>query len=616
MAGSKGSGAKVAVWGIVGLLIIGLGGFGTANFGGTVRSVGSVGDEDIDINAYAQALRTEINAISQQTGQQISVAQAEQLGLSGQVLDGLLTRAALDGEMTNLGISIGDDELRRNLASISAFQGLDGNFDVDTYKFALERTGQSTTEFEAELRKDSARAILQGALATGVVMPNNYAQVIVDWLGERRTIEVATLTAADVETSIGTPDDAQITAQYEATPDAYTAPETRDVTYAWLSPEMLVDTVELDDAVLRELYDENIAQFIQPERRLVERLIFSDTTAAQEASDRIVAGESTFEDEVAARGLTLVDIDLGDVSARDLGTASDAVFALAESGVTTPTQTDLGPALFRVNGILTANEITFEQARDDLAKEMAADAARRDIAAQLEQLDDLLASGATLEELASETDMTLGQLAWTTQSEDGIASYQTFVSAVQAAQIGDFPEIIELSDGGVFALRLNAIIAPELRPLDAIKDQVIADWQTAETARLLKARAEEIQTDVASGTDITTLGLATERFVEITRRDYISTMPASFIDTVFAPGLDADATVIIEGDGRVVIAKITAVLAPENNPEMDQIADTYAQQAGQGAAQDVIAAFAEALRDRDGISINQAALNAVHSQLQ
>ena len=38
------------------LLILGLGGFGVTNLSGTIRSVGSVGDKDISVDSYAQAL--------------------------------------------------------------------------------------------------------------------------------------------------------------------------------------------------------------------------------------------------------------------------------------------------------------------------------------------------------------------------------------------------------------------------------------------------------------------------------------------------------------------------------------------------------------------------------
>ena len=615
MARNNGTGKKMVVWGILGLLIVGLGGFGTANFGGTVTNVGSVGDRDIDVNTYANALSGEISRFEQQIGQQMSIEQAAQIGIPARVLNQLFNQAALDGETSRLALSVGDTAVRTQLLSIPAFQGLDGKFDPDTYKAALNRIGENPSKFEQGLREDLARALLQGALTTGVTMPAIYGDVVVEWIGERRTISVATMGTGALSTGVPVPTDADIKSQYDATPAAYTAPETRDITYVWLTPEMLSDEVELDEASLRQLYDDNISQFVQAERRLVERLVFGTQEEAAAAVARLQSGETTFEDEITARGLDIVDADMGDVALSDLGAAGNAVFALDEATVSDALDTELGPALFRVNGVLAASEISFEDARGDLSIEMAADAARRDIADMIEEFDDLLASGATLEELAAETRLEQGQLGWTTTSEDGIASYSAFVTAVKAAQEGDFPEIIELSDGGIFALRLDAITPAALRPLDEVRDQVITDWEKAETARQMLVRAQDLESQVASGTPLADLDLAVETFDAITRQDFIATMPDGFIDAVFAPSLAAGATTLIEDDGRVIIALIDAVLPPEDTEDNTAIADSYIASAAQGAAQDVITAFSSALRTREGISINQTAVDAIHAQL-
>lgn len=617
MASGKSAGSKMVYWGIFGLLIVGLGGFGTANFGGGTSRAGHVGDEDIPLRDYANALQAQVRSIEAQTGQQMTVQQALEFGLSQQVLDQLISQTALDGEAANLGISVGDDAVRRELLSIDAFKGLDGKFNTDTYRQTLARNNMDDKDFEASLRKDAARGIVTGALATGLTMPPSYGQVVVEWLGERRTVAVATLTPEALETGTPLASDSDVQSWYDAHPAAYTAPETRAITYAWLSPAMLKDEVTLDDTALRALYDENIQTYVQPERRLVERLVFATREEAEAAAARIAAGDSSFEDEVSTRGLNLIDTDMGDVTRATLSAeAADAVFGLEGTGVVGPVESDLGPALFRVNGTLEGTNISFEEARDDLAIEMSADAGARLIADQIEEFDDLLASGATLEELAAETLMELGTLNWTPNSDEDIAAYTAFREAAAAAQSGDFPEIIELSDGGVFALRLDGITPPTLRPLDEVRDEVAADWESDAIRTALSKRADALESTVAAGQAISDLGLPFETFEAITRQDFISTMPKGFIDAVFAPGLALGGTTTVAGNNRVVIVKIERVEAPEETDENAAIAEDYITSAAQGAAQDAITAFANAIRTREGVSINQTAINAVHSQLQ
>ena len=48
---------KTAVWGLMGLLILGLGGFGAVNLNGSARTVGEVGDKSISVDDYARELQ-------------------------------------------------------------------------------------------------------------------------------------------------------------------------------------------------------------------------------------------------------------------------------------------------------------------------------------------------------------------------------------------------------------------------------------------------------------------------------------------------------------------------------------------------------------------------------
>ncbi len=77
---------------------------------------------------------------------------------------------------------------------------------------------------------------------------------------------------------------------------------------------MILDEMVVPDEAVARLYNERIAEFVQPERRLVERLVYLDQARAEEAMARVDAGEASFEDLVAERGLSLTDVDLGDVS--------------------------------------------------------------------------------------------------------------------------------------------------------------------------------------------------------------------------------------------------------------------------------------------------------------
>lgn len=606
--------SKGLVWLMLIFVLLGLGGYGVKNFGGRVESIGTVGDQKISTADYARALQRELNAQRAATGQPITMAEAQASGLVTQVRSRVIADAALDNEAARIGVSVGDDEVAKQVMGINAFQGPDGTFSRETYRAVLQQNGMTEAEFEAGIRRDAARSLLQAAVVSGIPLPDTYSEALFNFIAERRSASLIRLTAEDLPEAVPAPDEEQIKAQYEAHPDAYTAPQTRKITYAWLTPEMMLDRIEPDEETLRNLYQQRIDEFVQPERRLVERLVFPTEEAAQKTMDAIRSGETTFEKAVEARGLALSDVDLGDVTEADIGgEAGKAVFAPAEPTLVGPVTSDLGPAIFRVNAILAAQETSFEDARAELADEAAHDRAVRMIADKISGLDDKLAAGATLEDLAQESDMELGQIDFTDDSDSGIAAYASFRKAAGEVSEGDFPEIRELEDGGIFALRLDEEVPPELRPLDKVRDEAAADWRAAETIRRLSAIANDLKGRLDSGEAIDALG------VEVTTETALprgGLTPPALSEALFAMK-ETGETAIVPADPDVWLVRLDAVLAPdETDPNADRLRQTIGAQAGQGIAQDLYGYFAQALINSAGLSLDQAAINAVQSQFR
>lgn len=614
MARASGSLSKTFVWILLALLIMGLAGFGAVNLSGQVTTIGSVGNLPIGVERYARALQNEMRAFEAQTGQPLTFAQAQQFGLDQQVISQLVTARAFDFEAIRLGISIGDETLARDLEQIQAFQGPDGRFNRDSYRFALQNANMNEAEFEADLRSDSARTLLQGAVLAGNALPESYTDTLIAYAGEQRSFTYATLGDASLPLGVTGPTDTDLQTYYEANIANYTRPETKVITYAWLTPTMILGTVEVDETALRQAYDERSALYNLPERRLVERLVFADDDAADTAAAAIAAGEADFETLVQERGLDLSDTDLGDVTRGDIGAAADAVFAANPGDIVGPQPSGLGPALFRVNGILAAQITTFDDARQDLVDELALDRARRVIETQAQGYDDLLAGGATLEDLARETEMQLLQIDWSADVTSDIAAYEAFRNAAAALTPDDFPAIEPLGDGGVFAMRLDKIQGAAPYQLDDVRDRVRAGWETAQKTETLKTAGAALIAQLGEGRTFEALGLPTSTETNLTRGAAPVGLPTGLLPVVFemAPG---DLRVV-EGVGRVQILRLdTVVPADQDNEESQILADTLANQAANDVAQDLFRAVAADIQSRAGIEIDQQALNAVHTQL-
>ncbi|TJZ82291.1 peptidylprolyl isomerase [Paracoccus hibiscisoli] len=620
-------GKSTIVWILMGLMVLGLGGFGVTSFSGGTTEVASVGQTKITADEYARALQSELRAFQQQTGQPITMQQAQAMGLPQSVQANLIASAALAEEARRIGVSVGDAQVAQTIMQAGAFQGPNGSFDRAAYAEVLRRERLSEAEFEATVRDDEARLMLQRAVVGGVTAPAPLVDQTARWLLESRDFSWRELTEDDLPAPVTEPDEATLRAWHEANGDRFTAPETRAISYAWATPDMLSATVQLDEAALRATYDQNIDQFQRPARRMVSRLVFPDAAQAEAARAQIDANEAPFEAFVLQRGLTLDDVDLGEVTEAQLGAAAEPVFALEQPGVVGPIQTDLGPALFAVNAILDPVDVPFEEARDDLRAEAALSAAARLIRDRTGDYEDILAGGATLEDLAEETELELGRIDWTADApaeEGSIAGYEAFRERAAQISTTDFPQLAELADGGVFALRLDEVIPPTLRPFEEVRDAVLADWREAEVQRQLLAAAAELRLEEVAETVTPTPEVGAEPAADtlwtaetgLQRSDWMDGLPPQLLSQAFALTEPGDADVVDAGD-RVFVVRLDQINdADLSQSDAAQVLDGVRARLNQSLQIDLFDYYARHAQRQTPVQLNQSAINAINAQVQ
>lgn len=612
--------SRVLVWTLLVLLVIGLAGFGIGNSGAlSGDDVAVVGDQTVSEADYARALDREVRALSNQLGRALPMSEARQYGMDRMVLVRLVNDAALDGEAARLGLSVGDGTVGAQVMTVAAFRGPDGKFDRQTYEMTLRNNGLEPGAFEEDLRRETAREMLASGVQAPAAAPAGAAATILGYLGEKRGFDWIEIRAAALPEPVPVPTDDQLKAEYDAHPDRYTRPETRHVTYASVTPESLAATIDVPEADLRAAYDADPGRFNTPERRALDRIGFATDADAAAAKARLDSGAIDFDALAAERGLTPDQIDQGEVAASALVPgAREAVFGLSEPGIVGPLPSALGPSIYRVNAILAASNIPFEAARADLRAERALKLAADKIAADTAAIEDLVAGGATLEEMDSETEMTLGTIALTGASTEGIAGDAAFRDLATRAEVGETTDLEQLAGGGLVALRVDAIDPPALVPLPEVRDQVAADWTAAETGRRLTALAQGFADEVRGGLSFADLarrlGLTPAVTAPATRDAVTPGATPELVADIFAadPGGLVTAPV---ADG-VVLAHLTAVepfdMAAEANKAI--VANAETQLRGQ-VAEDILALYTGALRDEAGVSLRQNQIDAVLTRL-
>ena len=145
-------------------------------------------------------------------------------------------------------------------------------FNQDAYNYALENAGYTSAEFEEEIRAETARNILSQSILSGNTINKIQAELLAAFLLEARSFNIQVLTADSVGFIAQNPTDLELQEFLDKNTEQYTVPESKMISYATLEPEMLADSVPIDNGILQNIYEEKKSEYNKPEERTIDRL--------------------------------------------------------------------------------------------------------------------------------------------------------------------------------------------------------------------------------------------------------------------------------------------------------------------------------------------------------
>ncbi len=607
----------VFVWAVMGFLILGLGGFGlTGAFQTTGGStVATVGDEEISADRFLSGFQQDISRASQQFGEPISMSQAQLFGIDQSSLRRQVTLAALSNEATRLNLSVGDAAVRDALLASPAFQITGGVFSEATYDLVLQQQRLTRSEYENLLRVDQTQNIINTAISGSIGPQTTATRVLMDYIGETRTLTWAEITPETLPNALSEVDEATARAFYAANPDTFTIPETRKLTYVIISPEILAKSIEVPEADIRALFDQRQEVLSTPAQRIADRIIFANMEDAAAAMARITSGEASFADIAAERGLTLEQASIGIIRATQLSTAAaDMVFGTEETGVYGPVDDTLGAAIFNVNAAIPANAVAYDEVKDQFRDEIALGQAQTLLASKLGHIEDLIAGGVALEDIAAETEMELRQFDLNANTEAELALDPGFFTEAYVAETGEERDLVELPNDTIVALRVDEITPPRLQPYEEVAAEATQAATTAANLEAAIAYTEELKAQVEAGADLKAtlqaIGITPNIAPTVTRTNTPTALPPSIGQDIFT--LDANAVATFPSENGAYIIRVDNVSAFDADSENGQgfLAQAEAQ-IESDIADDIYFLFANGIVSGTDITINQGMINQI-----
>nr|WP_298651792.1 SurA N-terminal domain-containing protein [uncultured Tistrella sp.] len=610
--------ASFAVWGI-----------GDIFRGRNSTVVAEVGGVEVTPQELDRIYQGEIQRARQIFGPTFDQNMARSMGLLERSVGMAVGDAMIRAETARLGLGVTDDMIARSITEAPAFRGMGGRFDRMVYEQVLARNGYTPATYEASLADDLRRQQLISALATPVPAPEPLVTLEHMFQGEQRRLITVRVPADPA--AIEAPSDEALASYYDANRSAYAIPERRAVSFATLTPEALASEITVDEAALREAYEAHLDRYTTPATRQVLQMTFPDEAAAKAARDRIAAGES-FDEVAGALGFDASTIDLGDVTREQmLPELADAAFALGEGAVSAPVQSPLGWHVLTARNIVEGKTQSFDDVRRGLEEELKLERALDKVYEEATQIEDSIAGGATIEQVAQQFGLELVKIdAIAADGTDGLGhpvarapETDRFPALAFSTDQGATTPLTEWENGRYFILRVDGITQPEDRPLDEVRERVVADWRAEEARKQASERAEKLVEAVKGGTALAAaaagFGLDVETPPAIDRRGQIAgapgaqpqraNLPAPLVRDAFA-AKTGDAVAADTGDGSRIVAVVADVIVPKA-PEGAEAAALGAR-LEQAQSQSILTQYEKVLRARHPASINQGLINQMY----
>ncbi|MCD8497315.1 MAG: peptidyl-prolyl cis-trans isomerase [Alphaproteobacteria bacterium] len=495
-------------FGFITLLVLGTFGLvlsdvrGVLTGGVSGSNVAAVGGETISLTSFDRTLNRTLPRIG------ISPQESYQLGYTQQLLNNEMRGYALQIAAKDIGIEVSRDQVAKQVASIiNPIAGENGN-KQEVLEQVLRAQGLTEPEFVAQVGRETASSLLTGALSNAIAPASG--EMLEDlylYENETRDVELIAFRHEDFKLE-QEPDEAALKTAYEGLKENFAIPESRDVKLMVINDEALKAKVDVSEEELRRIYDEDKNAFVVQETRKVEQAILKEEIQAQEVAKLAEGGKALKEavkDVTGDEKAYIGDIDFEkDATQAELRTV---VFDGKNIGkVLPPTQTPLGYHVMIVKKITPPAMKPFSQVKSEIKKEQLEIKTSDQIYDLSATLDDLLAGGATMEEIQSQVPLKTNEfkgLRQTGQNEEGkdlLADFKDDASEIVQTAFGllesETSPVLQLKDGRYAVLHVSAITPKTYKPYDDVKDelktQTIASDKATQNRMLVKSLQEKL----------------------------------------------------------------------------------------------------------------------------
>ncbi len=591
--------------------------FGIQGYNSFVSGEGALATVDgvpITQQEFDFAQRERVERLRKQFGPEFDPKMLDTQDGRAAILDGLIIDRALSREVDRGNLIVTNDQLRRVLANVPAFQD-DNKFSLERYRAYVAAQGLSEQQFEERVRADLRKQMLVQAVLDSAIVPNQVAERIDRVLLEQREVRILPLRAEQYLSKVSVTD-AQVSAFYDSHKSNFETPENVKVEYLVLSADSLAAQAAVSDADIKAFYEQNKGRYGTEEQRRASHILIAaeggDKAAARKKAEGIltalkanpgdfakIAKEQSKDPGSAAQGGDLGFFGKGMM----VKPFEDAAFKLKVGETSEVVETDFGFHVIRVTEIKPAEAKPLAEVRAEIEKDLRTQQAQKRYAEAAEQFTNLVYEQSdSLQPAADKLGLKIATQDNVTRTVPPAAPGQPQVLnqrivealfAEDAVKNRRNTQAIEVAPNTLVAARVVDHRPAAVRPLDEVKAAIRQRLERDEAAKLARAAGVEKLAELRKQTNEAGFSPA----ITVSRRAPQG-LPQNLLNEVLLTRADKLPTYVgaeVEGAGFLIANVISAKEAAAQLPAQRE-AERSALQRQVAAADEV--AYAEGLRVR------------------
>ena len=482
--------------------------------------VATVNGVEIEKTDYQNSLSDQRRMLVQMMGQNVDADYFASRAFKLQVLETLIDSRLQAEYLRDRGFRVTDEQLSKKISSFSAFQ-VDGQFDPTRYEQLVRNAGLSVEGFERQQRQQGAIDQLRAGLRGSSLVVSSMTDRAIELLYQRRVAQFTVVDIAAFEDSLVVGSEA-LRDEFDANKAQYVQPEQMQVEFIRLSVDELGKQANVSELEQRAFYDSNVERFTQPESRSASHILWS---LAEDDAEDVVDTREQEAKGIAARARSGEDFaKLAETYSKDPGSASrggdlgiirpgamapsfeTVVFDLNEGQISDPVRTAYGWHIIKVTNIRESNVRPFDEVMGEIKTILEREWAENQFITMAEDFQNLIFEQPDSLNAASDFLGTpIERSDWFSRTTgDGIASNDlvrdtAFSPEVLVDRLNS--EMLEIGSDTLVAVRFADFREKRQKDFNEVKDQIERVLAARVAAEAQEKFATKLVATLESGAD-------------------------------------------------------------------------------------------------------------------